>query len=64
MTRAPKSVYYFTPDMLMNVCFSGGGIKGYAFIGVVKYLQEHNVKIKEISGVSIGALISLLVNIG
>lgn len=48
----------------MNVVFSGGGIKGLAYTGVVQYFEENNIHIKNLSGTSIGSLISVMLNLG
>ncbi len=39
------------------VVLSGGGAKGLAHIGVLKYLEEHNIPIDYIVGTSMGAII-------
>jgi NTE family protein len=36
---------------------SGGGAKGIAHIGVLKYLEEHNIPIDYIAGTSMGAIV-------
>lgn len=41
----------------ISLCLSGGAAKGAFHLGVISVLQEYNVKIKAISGTSIGALI-------
>ncbi|MEA2074104.1 MAG: patatin-like phospholipase family protein, partial [Campylobacterota bacterium] len=41
----------------ISLCLSGGAAKGAFHLGVVNVLQEHGIKIKAISGTSIGALI-------
>ncbi len=48
---------------MKNLCFAGGGMKGIAYIGVYRYLLEHNVfdTLKNMSGTSVGALISLCI---
>ncbi len=48
---------------MKNLCFAGGGMKGVAYIGVYKYLLEHNLfsTLKNVSGTSVGALISLCI---
>jgi NTE family protein len=49
-----------------TLIFSGGGIKGFVFIGAVKYLEEINI-LKNITtyiGTSIGAYFSILLIIG
>jgi len=47
--------------MYKNLIFSGGGVKGYLFLGVYKYLEEHNLidNVKSIAGTSIGSLFAL-----
>lgn len=44
-----------------TLLLSSGGIKGYSFLGIWKYLEEHNQtkNIKIFSGVSIGAFFNL-----
>ena len=48
--------------MIKNLVFSGGGVKGYSFIGCLKALEELNItqEIKAISSTSIGSLFSIL----
>lgn len=52
--------------MIKNLVFSGGGIKGYSFIGCLKALEELKIinHIQAISCTSIGALFSFLIVIG
>lgn len=56
--------------VINKIMFSGGGVKGVAYIGIVKYLEElkqnNNVilDIQEICGVSIGSFFGLLYAIG
>jgi NTE family protein len=47
--------------MYKNLIFSGGGVKGYLFLGVFKYLEEQNLRkdVKSIAGTSIGSLFAL-----
>lgn len=46
--------------MSLGVALSGGGIKGIAHLGVIKYLEENNVKIDYISGCSSGSIAAVL----
>lgn len=48
---------------MKNLCFAGGGMKGVAYIGVYKYLLEHDIfsTLRNVSGTSVGALISLCI---
>ncbi len=41
----------------VGLCLGSGGAKGLAHIGVIKFLEEMNIKIDFITGSSIGALI-------
>jgi NTE family protein len=51
-----------------TLCFSGGGVKGIAFIGALEKLLEKNIfllsDIKTFVGTSAGAMISFLLNLG
>lgn len=47
-----------------GLVLSGGGAKGVAHIGVIKALEENNVKIDYISGTSIGAIVGCLYAMG
>ena len=49
-----------------NLVLSGGGAKGYVYIGVIKALEEHNIisKLKKIIGSSIGSFFSLIIVLG
>jgi len=42
----------------VGLVFSGGGATGFAHIGVLKALEEHNIPIDYITGTSAGALIA------
>ena len=44
----------------ITLTLSGGGIRTAASLGVIKYLEENDYKIKKISGTSGGAIIALL----
>jgi len=54
--------------LINTLCFSGGGIKGFSFIGALEKLIENNIiNLEEITlyvGTSAGAIISLLLNLG
>jgi NTE family protein len=53
--------------MIDTLCFSGGGIKGFAIIGILEYLEKNNKinisLIKNVVGTSCGAIISFLLSI-
>ncbi len=44
----------------IGICLSGGGALGYAHIGVLQALKEHNIEPEVISGSSIGAIVGVL----
>jgi NTE family protein len=44
----------------IGLVLGGGGARGFFHMGVIKGLQEMGVKINEISGTSIGAVIGLM----
>lgn len=48
----------------LNLVLSGGGIKGVAHIGVLKYLEENNYKLESISGCSSGSIMAILIAMG
>lgn len=51
-------------EQVRNLVFSGGGVRGYSYIGVLQELVHHDVKLESLEGVggtSIGALIAMLV---
>ena len=47
-----------------GLVLSGGGAKGIAHIGVIKALEENNVKIDYVAGTSIGAIVGSLYAMG
>jgi NTE family protein len=46
--------------MATGLVLSGGGMRGAAHIGVIKFLQENDITINEVSGVSAGAIVGSL----
>ncbi|HHZ18666.1 MAG TPA: hypothetical protein GX390_05205 [Acholeplasmataceae bacterium] len=50
--------------MKINIVFEGGGIKGIAYIGVLKFLEERGILVYQIGGTSVGAIIAALIAIG
>ena len=52
--------------MIENLVFSGGGVKCITYVGVLKYLEEHNIlkNIKNISATSGGAIFALVAVLG
>ena len=50
--------------MKIGLCLSGGGIKGAAHIGVIKALEEENIKFDCVSGTSSGSIVASLYAMG
>lgn len=50
--------------MKIGLCLSGGGVKGAAHIGVLKALEEENIKIDCISGTSSGSIVASMYAMG
>lgn len=50
--------------MKIGLCLSGGGIKGTAHIGVIKALEEADIKIDCISGTSSGSIVASMYAMG
>ena len=50
--------------MIIDLVFSGGGVKAIAFIGVVEALEERGIKVRRVAGTSAGALVGALVAAG
>lgn len=46
--------------MKLGIALSGGGIRGIAHAGVLKALEESNIKIDVIGGTSSGSLVASL----
>ncbi len=60
----PNSEFNFSGKPKIGLALSGGGAKGMAHIGVLRALEEHNVKIDYISGTSMGAVVGAMYAIG
>ena len=50
--------------MSLGLALSGGGVKGAAHIGVLKALEEENIKIDHIGGTSSGSIVATLYAVG
>ena len=51
-------------NMNLGLSLSGGGVKGAAHIGVLKALEEENIKIDSIAGTSSGSIVASLCAMG
>lgn len=50
--------------MKVGVSLAGGGIRGIAHVGVLKALEENNIKVEAIAGTSAGSIIATLYAMG
>lgn len=50
--------------MKLGIAFSGGGVRGFAHAGVLKYLQEHGITAGIVSGTSAGAIVATAYSMG
>ena len=50
--------------MTLGLALSGGGIRGAVHIGVLKALEENNIKVDIIGGTSSGSLVAALYAMG
>lgn len=50
--------------MGIGIAFAGGGIRGIAHVGVLKALEENNIKIEAVGGTSAGSIVSALYAMG
>ena len=48
----------------INLILQGGGVKGLAYIGALRCLEENGYKVKNVAGSSIGAVIGSLIIAG
>src|SRR6187549_3606252 len=48
----------------VGLVLSGGGMRGFAHIGVIKALEENNIPIDYITGTSSGAFVGALYSVG
>ena len=44
-----------------NLIFGSGGIKGFALVGVIKAIEETEIPVSKVAGVSVGALIGAFI---
>ena len=50
--------------MGIGIAFAGGGIRGIAPVGVLKALEENNIKIEAVGGTSAGSIVAALYAMG
>lgn len=50
--------------MIVDGVFSGGGIKGFAYVGAIRALEEKGVKFERVAGTSAGAILATFIAAG
>jgi len=57
---------YSSPQTYENLVLEGGGIRGIAFTGVLKVLEDKMVlpRIERVAGTSVGAIVGALISVG
>lgn len=50
--------------MIVDGVFSGGGIKGFAYVGAIQALEEHDIHFKRVAGTSAGAILAAFLAAG
>ena len=50
--------------MIVDGVFSGGGIKGFAYVGAIQILEEHGIRFKRVAGTSAGAILATFIAAG
>lgn len=50
--------------MIVDGVFSGGGIKGFAYVGAIQVLEEKGVKFERVAGTSAGAILAAFIAAG
>jgi NTE family protein len=50
--------------MIIDGVFSGGGIKGFAYVGAIQVLEERGIQFKRVAGTSAGAILAAFIAAG
>ncbi|MER1999644.1 MAG: patatin-like phospholipase family protein [Lysinibacillus sp.] len=50
--------------MIVDGVFSGGGMKGFAYVGAIQELSEHDIKFQRVAGTSAGAILATFLAAG
>lgn len=50
--------------MIVDGVFSGGGIKGFAYVGAIQVLEERGIQFKRVAGTSAGAILATFIAAG
>lgn len=60
------TISYAQPSSIKNLVFEGAGIRGLAYVGAVKSLEEQGIleNIEKVGGTSAGAITALLLSLG
>ncbi|BAC13855.1 hypothetical conserved protein [Oceanobacillus iheyensis HTE831] len=47
--------------MIIDGVFSGGGVKAFAYVGVLETFKEHHIELERVAGTSAGAIIAAMI---
>ena len=50
--------------MIVDGVFSGGGIKGFAYVGAMQVLEERGIQFNRVAGTSAGAILAAFIAAG
>ena len=50
--------------MIVDGVFSGGGMKGFAYVGAIQELEERGIRFKRVAGTSAGAILATFIAAG
>ena len=54
--KQERKIAKFRKKHKIGLCLSGGGTKGFSYIGIFKAFEEHNIKFDMVAGTSVGSL--------
>ncbi|MBP8925113.1 MAG: patatin-like phospholipase family protein [Pseudomonadales bacterium] len=56
-TAAEPAAQPAQQPLRIGLVLAGGGARGLAHVGVIKYLEEHNIRISAVAGTSMGSIV-------
>ena len=63
-SKLQKKINKFNKKHKVGLCLSGGGTKGFSYIGIFKALEEYGIKFDMVAGTSVGSLFGALYSAG
>ncbi|MBK6286303.1 MAG: patatin-like phospholipase family protein [Gammaproteobacteria bacterium] len=56
-SAAESAPFAADPPLRIGLVLAGGGARGLAHVGVLKYLEEHHIRISAVAGTSMGSIV-------